>query len=172
MKLIIINGSSCSGKSTIIKNIMIKKDNLFHLYYDGFKWSFSNYSRLKHSEDIQRIVLVIAKEAFDLNYDVITDSCITREYRNELIDLAKQKNYEILEINLEVDFKILENRFKERVEKALKVPEKERRISNVSMDRFKELFDIYNQEKNIEAITFRSDIDTPDEISDEIIRLI
>ncbi len=168
MKIIILNGSSCSGKSSIIKNLMKSKENLFHLHYDSLKWLFSKYQRESHYKDVQRIVLAIAREVFDMGYDIISDSSLTRDFRNQLIDLAKNNNYEVIEINLEADFDILLKRFNERVESALKVPEKDRRISNLSVDRFKELYDIYNQEKNSEAIVFRTDLESPEEISEKI----
>lgn len=156
MKLIILNGPSCSGKSTIIKEIMQDKENLFHLSHDLTKWCFSKYERNKHYEKVQAIVLAIADKVFDLKEDVISDASLTKEFRHKLIKLAKKKNYKIFEINLEADFKILLKRFNKRVESALKVPIKDRRISNTSIDRFKELFEIYNKDKNPKAITFKS----------------
>ena len=126
------------------------------------------YSREKHYKDVQKIVLAVAQEAFNLGYDVVSDSSLTREFREKLINLAKQKNYEVIEINLEADFDILLKRFNERVESALKVPEKERRISNLSVDRFKEIYNIYNFEKSTNAIVFRTDKESPEEIAEKI----
>lgn len=168
MKIIILNGSSCSGKSSIIKILMKERENLFYLHYDSLKWLFSKYKRETHYKDVQRVVLSIAREVFDIGCDVISDSSLTREFREKLIYLAKQNNYEIIEINLEADFDVLLKRFNERVESALKVPEKDRRISNLSVDRFKELYEIYNNEKNSNAITFRTDIEKPEEIAEKI----
>ncbi len=171
MKLIMLNGSSCSGKSTIIKSLMNSKEGLFHLHYDSLKWSFSKYSREKHYKDVERIILIVAKEVFNMNYNVISDSSLTRVFREKLIELAKQNKYKVIEINLEVDFDILLKRFNERVKSALKVSEKDRRISNLSVDRFKELFDIFNKEKNPEAITFRTDKENPEEIAKKISKI-
>ena len=50
----------------------------------------------------------------------------------------------------------------------MSVPEKDRRISNLSEERFKELFDIFNKEKNPDAITFKADEETPEEIVEKI----
>lgn len=168
MKIIIFNGSSCSGKSSIIKSLMKERERLFYLHYDSLKWSISRYSREKHYKDVQKIVLAVAQEAFNLGYDVVSDSSFTRLFREKLIDLAKQNNYEVIEINLEADFDVLLKRFNERVESALKVPEKDRKIGNISLDRFKELFDIFNNEKNSNAITFRTDEESLEEITDKI----
>ncbi len=147
---------------------MRSKENLFHLHYDSLKWFFSNYSKDKQYKDVQRIIFAIANEVFDMKYDIISDSSLNRDFRNQLIDLAKNNNYEVIEINLEADFNILLKRFNERVESAIKVPEKDRRISNLSVDRFKELYDIYNKEKNPDAIIFRADKESPEEIAEKI----
>lgn len=172
MKLIIINGSSCSGKSSIIKVLMKKHNKLFHLYYDSLKWLFSKYNREEHYKDVQRIALSVAKEIFSMKYDVISDSGITKEFREQLINMARENHYKIIKINLEADFDILLKRFNERVESALKVPENDRKISNLSVDRFKELYNIYNQEKDNEATIFRSDLESPEKIAEEISKML
>ena len=169
MKLIILNGSSCSGKTTILKKIMKERENLFHFSHDTLKWLFSQYKYDKHSKDVHKVLLAIAQKIFQLGYDVISDSSLIRESREKLIKLATENNYEIVEINLEADWDILLKRFNERVESALLVPEKDRRISNLSVDRFKELYDTYNKEKNPLAITFKTDTQSIEEIFNNII---
>lgn len=169
MKLIIINGSSCSGKSSIVKSLMNSRENLFLLHYDSLKWSFSKYSREEKYKDVQKVMQSVALTVFEMGkYDVICDSGLYRVSRQNLIDIAKKLEYEIIEINLEADFNILLQRFNERVESALKVSSKDRRISNLSVDRFKELFDIYNKEKNELAISFYSDKESSEEIAEKI----
>ncbi len=73
---------------------------------------------------------------------------------------------------MELDYDVALKRFNERVASAMLVPEKERRISNTSVVRFKELNDIYDREKNSSATTFRTDKLSPEEISGEIIKLL
>lgn len=148
---------------------MKEKDHFFHLHYDSLKWSFSQYSNEKHYKDVQKIVLAVALAVFNMDYNVISDSSLTKEFREKLINLAKQKDYEIIEINLEADYEILLDRFRERVASALKNPE--RRISNLSEDRFKELFDIFTSEKNPSAISFRTDTQTIDQVSESVMNL-
>lgn len=172
MKLIILNGASCSGKSTIIKNMMREKDHLFYLHYDSLKWSFSKFSREKHYEDVKKIVLAVAETVFEMGYDVVSDSSLTRASREKLMNMATKKNYEILEINLEADYQVLLERFNQRVASALLIPEKDRKISNLSVDRFKELFDMFEQEKNSDAITFRTDNQSIEEVSEKIMKLL
>jgi predicted kinase len=172
MKLIIINGSSCSGKSTTLKKIMSKREHLFWLSQDTIKWLFSKYSYENNYRDLEKIILDLAYSVFKIKYDVIFDSPLYKEFRQKLIDLAVKYKYEVIEINLELEYEVALKRFNERVTNAMLIPEKERKISNTSIDRFKELNDIYNQEKNNSAITFRTDKLDAEEISEEIIKLL
>lgn len=170
MKLLILNGSSCSGKSTIIKNIMGQKSRLFHLSYDPLRWLFSKYSRSEQYKDVWAVVFAIADAVFKMRYDIIADAVLYKERRNKLIELAKQAGYSVIEINLEADYNVLAKRFDERVAGALADPEK--KISNLSKDRFKELYDIFHSEKNLQAITFNTDIQSVEEISQKILELL
>jgi len=169
MKLIILNGSSCSGKSTIVKNIMWRKEGVFHLSYDSLKWMFSKYSPDKQYADVWEIIFAVAEVVFKLRYNIIVDAALYKERRNKLIDLAKQKGYEVIEINLEADYNVLAKRFDERTARALAAPVQERKISNFSRTRFDELYNIFHSEKNPSALTYKTDSQSIDEISEKII---
>lgn len=169
MKLLILNGGSCSGKSSVIKYIMKKREHLFHLSYDSLKWSFSNYSSDKYYKDVQKIVLAVASTVFKMNYDVISDSTLYNSSRKKLINLATLAGYQILEINLEASREILIKRFDERVASALATPEK--RISNFSKDRFQELLDIFEREKNLQAISIRTDNQSIEDVAESILKI-
>ncbi len=157
MNFIIINGSSCSGKSEIVKDVLRQRDRLFHLSFDRIKWLFSKYSSVNHGDDVGEVLLSVANKICEMKYDVICDSGLHKSWRDKLINIATLHDYKIIEINLEADYEVLSKRFDERVAKALATPEKDRRISNISKDRFKELYDIFQREKNPSAITFRTD---------------
>jgi hypothetical protein len=74
-----------------------------------------------------------------------------------------------VEINLETDNGVLSQRFDVRVADALDNPD--RRISNLSRERFKELCNIYEEEKNISAITYRTDKQSIDEVVENVLKL-
>lgn len=42
MKLILVNGSTCAGKSTLVKAVLKQRERLYYLSYDALKWGFSN----------------------------------------------------------------------------------------------------------------------------------
>ncbi len=169
MKLVIINGASCSGKSTLIKTVLREKERFFHLSYDSTKWLFSQYSP-EMQEEVQKVLFAIANAAFSLHYNIICDAGLNKEWRLKLITMAKENGYEVVEINLEADFEILSTRFEERVRHALANPD--RRIGNISKDRFKKLFDMYQNDKNTSAVLFRTDLQTLEEVKREVLKLI
>jgi predicted kinase len=169
MKLLILNGASCSGKSSVIKYIMKKRDPLFHLGYDSFKWSFSNYNQDKNYQDVQKIVLTVASTVFKMGYDVVSDSALYSKSREELINLATLAGYQIVLVNLEAKPEVLAKRFDERVASALATPE--RRISNLSQDRFQELREIFEKEKDPQAISIRTDNQSIEEVAESILKL-
>lgn len=169
MKLLILSGSSCSGKSSVIKYIMGKREHLFHLSYDALKWSFSGYNPNRHYQDVQKIVLAVASTVFKMEYDVVSDSTLYNKSRKELIDLAVFAGYQILEVNLEASPEVLTKRFDERVAGALATPE--RKISNLSKDRFQELLGIFEKEKNSQAIPIRTDNQSIEDVAESILKL-
>ncbi len=166
MKLIYLNGNSCAGKSTTIVDIM-KEREIYHLSYDKLKWGFAGYTPDKHKALTEELLLAVAEKIFALGYNVVCDAGLFRTLRKRIIDLAKKAQYEVFEINLEADTQILETRFLERVASAQ--ANKSTTISNTSLERFRELSEIYQREKNLDAPIFRSDILSIDEIVKEIL---
>ncbi|MDD3711578.1 MAG: zeta toxin family protein [Patescibacteria group bacterium] len=170
MFFLLINGASCSGKSSVIKEIMKTQDELFHLPYDSLKWLFSKYNSKTHYQKVQEFVFSVAIFAMKKKYNIISDSSLYKKDRNKLIDLAKKHDYKIIEVNLKADFSVLEKRFEERVTGALADPSK--RITNTSKERFKELVETFEKEKNQDAIKIRTDDKKIEEVVQEILKLI
>ena len=169
MKLVILSGSSCSGKSTIIKELLKQKERYFYLSHDSLKWSFSQYSSGKYYEDIHKLKLCILEAVCELKYNVITEA-VGKISRQKHIDIAKIFGYEIVEINIEADWEILSKRFDERIANALANPEI--KISNTSKERFKEIYNKFQSEKNPTVVSFRTDIQSIGEITKAILKLL
>lgn len=165
MKLVIINGASCSGKSTVVETLIKEKEGYYNLSYDNIKWNFSRYEPQKFYEDIHILMLLILDSLCKLKYNVIS-ATLHRNSRNNLIDIAQKYGYEIVEINLEAAWEVLEKRFEERIANPTG------RISNTSKERFKELYDIYNAEKNAEALTLRTDVLSKEEVFEQVLKLL
>jgi predicted kinase len=170
MKFVFVNGSSCSGKSTVIERVMAERENVFHLSYDRLKWSFSKYTPQAQFQDVQALQLAALRAICEMKkYDIICDSGLYREWRETLFATARSYGFEVVGINIEAEYDVLAKRFDERVANAMANPEK--KISNRSKERFKELYDTYQNEKNTEATVFRSDEQTPDEIAKQVLAL-
>jgi predicted kinase len=169
MKLIVMNGSSCSGKSTVIKNIMKEREGYFHLAYDSLKWQFSRYVSGKYYEDIHLMMLAMLEVLCKLKHNVICEA-YHQGFREKLIILAKQYGYEVVEINLEANWKVLSQRFGERIAAAEANPEI--KVANRTKERFKALYDLYEREKNPAAIVFRTDELSVEEVSSRVLKYL
>lgn len=161
-----INGPSCTGKSTTVNQVLEKFERYYKLSYDGQKWHFSKYNRNTHFDDVQKVIRALAETVCGMNYNIVCDSALYRKDREFLFDIARKHKYEIIEFNLEASYEIIEQRFEERVANAL--VNKSKTISNTSKERFKELFEIYETEKNTEAIVLRTDISNAEAIAQQI----
>jgi predicted kinase len=170
MKFIMLNGSSCSGKSTLVQKILENKENYYQLSYDSLKWSFSQYKPNTHFNDVRKLVRAVAESICEMKYNIVCDSALHQETRDALLRIPKEHGYEIIEINLEADYEILAQRFDERVDAAL--AKQSKRISNTSKERFKEIYDIYQSEKNPSAITFRTDTETIESVTEKVLMLV
>ena len=165
-----INGSSCSGKSTLLNRILQEKDRYYKLSTDAQKWMFSKYNREDHYEDVMKIANVLTDAVCQMKYNILCDGGLYRDKREEWLTIARTYGYDIIEINLEVPYDILLARFEARVKDALE--KKSKTIANTSSVRFKELYEIYSQEKNENAISFRSDLLDGEALYQEVNKLI
>lgn len=170
MKLILINGSTCAGKSTLVKAVLKQRERLYYLSYDALKWGFSQYAPQVHGADVVTVMFAVAEIIFALKYDIICDSVLIREHREQLVALAKKHDYEIVEINIEASYDILLKRFDERVARAKADPTI--RISNLSRERFQELYDMYESGKNPSVPTIRTDKYSVEENIESVLKLI
>jgi len=164
MKLVILNGASCSGKSTVIEKLMKHKERYFHLSYDALKWQFSQYASGKYYEDLHKLRLAMLRALCELKYNVITEA-VHEVSRQKHIDIAAEYGYEIVEINLEADYETLLKRRGERIAAR-------DRKEDFSQERFDALFNAYQSEKNNQAITFKTDTQSAEEIAESILKLL
>ena len=170
MKFISINGSTCSGKTSLIKEVMKHRDHLFKLSYDTVKRSISDYKPEVHFNDVHTVMLAMEEALCKMQYDIISDSGLQQEWRERFLKVPREYGYDIVEINLECNYDLLAKRFDERVARALANPDM-LQPTNTSIDRFKELHDMFQTGKNPSALTFRTDEQSTEEIAEHILRL-
>lgn len=170
MKLILVNGSTCAGKSTLVKAVLKQRERLYYLSFDALKWGFSQYNPKVHGSDVITVMVAVAESVFALKYDIICDSVMIREHREHLISLGKKHGYDIVEINIEASYDVLLKRFDERVARAKTDPTI--RISNLSRERFHELYETYEAGKNPSAPTIHTDVQSVEENIVAVLKLI
>ncbi|MFZ2048761.1 MAG: AAA family ATPase [Minisyncoccia bacterium] len=170
MKFIMLNGSSCSGKSELLRKVLEKKDRYYKLAYDSQKWLFSKYTPDTHFQDVRKIQKALAECVCGMGYNIICDSALYRDNREELLDIPRKFGYEVIEINLEAEYPVLEKRFDQRMIDAVTNPRI--RMSNRSKDRFKELYNIFQTEKNPEAMVIRTDTQSLEQAKEELFKFI
>ena len=133
---------------------MAESERLYQLSYDSQKWLFSQYTAQVHYDDVSTVVRAIADTVCQMKYDIVCDAGLYREHREKMLEIPRAHGHEVIEINLEADWETLTTRFAKRVADAT---EKGTRLANTSTERFKELYNIYEAEKNLSAVTLRTD---------------
>lgn len=148
---LLVNGPSCAGKSTLVKSIMLQKEDYFHLCYDNIKWLFSKYHSYKYTNSIKSVLFSILKVICKKNHNIICDSVINQKDREKVIQIVEKYNYKIISINLEAPLKILNERFEE--ERQINI---ERKRLGTTHERFQEIYNLYQKEKDKKAKTFNT----------------
>lgn len=170
MKFISINGSTCSGKTSLIKEVMKHRERLFKLSYDSVKRSISNYKPDVHFDDVHTVMLAMEEALCKMQYDIISDSGLRQDWRERFLQIPREYGYDIVEINLECGYDTLAKRFDERIARALANPDM-LQPTNLSKDRFKELHDMFQTGKNPNALTFKTDEQSIEEIAESVLKL-
>ena len=95
-KIIFINGHPCSGKTTIINQILERDNNFFHLNIDIVKRFWKSRSLNSDTKKIFGLVTDIASYVVKTGDDILMDGMSYEEIKS----VASQFGYKILEYNL------------------------------------------------------------------------
>ncbi len=116
---IVITWHSCSGKSTLRKELQKYLPGYYHIGYDNIKWNLSGYHRDRDVDTIRDILDGFMWVLFEKNISCITDSFYRDE--SQYISLYKKAinhEYKIITIELHCPEEIRIARFRDRVIKA------------------------------------------------------
>ena len=166
-KMIIVNGPSCVGKSTIIDLLFKVKVDIFWLKYDAIKRLFIDYSYPKDFDKIMKLLTLIGKDRIDNEDDILIEGPLYRFAFENIFEYAKHKGYIFYEFNLEAPVEVLIKRFENRV----RLPINGIKI-NTSIDRYLEIIDSYEKFKNKDAKTFNTSIMSAKAISDDMLAIL
>ncbi len=114
--LLIITGHSCSGKSTLIKELQKSLTGSYHIGYDKVKWWIAGYNRDRDIELVKGLLSGFLWVIFEVRIPCITDAHLrTEDEYHSLCDRAESHGYKIFTVRLDCPEDIRLERFRERV---------------------------------------------------------
>lgn len=140
-KIIFLYGPSCSGKSKISEEIL-KNENFFHVHHDRIKWFISDYHRDNkiHRSLIAEIMMSLIKQSFDKGFSILIEGLSLDLF--EEVNQKYKAQARVIPIYVIASKEVLEKRFLERVESA---KNSNRKISNLSLDVFWQVYEKFSQ---------------------------
>jgi len=157
--LLILNGPSCGGKSTVSDILFEKFGGIYKAKNDAIKWLISDYDANSQRGIVHEMTLETMEVALSHGLSVMKEGGLW-EF-GSYVKMAKDHNVPVFVANIEAPWDILFSRFEFRIE-AKKNGEK---IANVDPVRFKELYDMYQKNKTKSELEFDSSEQTPEQIS-------
>lgn len=161
--MLIINGPSCGGKSSVSDFIFEKYSGLFKAKSDAVKWLISNYKADVYRSVAHQMINEMIKVALSNRLSILIEGALFEP--EEYIKMAKSANVPLFIANIEAPWDVLMSRFQLRIE----AKKQGARISNVDPKRFKELHDMYHNVKMDTSLIFDSSKQPPEEISEAIV---
>lgn len=164
--ILVIYGPSCGGKSSVVELLISKHENLFRVSQDKIKWLISRYDKDKHTEIVYSFLVNLAKDAISKGFSLLVEGGnVMKNKGKDFRLMAKRNKMDFFEFNIEAPFDIAKERFKERVKNAKL---KGWKVSNKSLRRFKELYNLHEEKKNKKAPIFDSSVLSVKEIVNKI----
>ena len=168
--LIIITGQSCSGKSSLRKELQKYLLGSYHIGYDSIKWNLTGYHRDRDVDTVRDILDGFMWVLFEKKISCITDSFFRNEEQYaHLHKKAITHGYRVIAIELRCPEDIRIARFRDRVKQAK--AEWSTRISVTDEETFRE-----NTKKPFyfpeNSMIFDTSIISTEEISEKIISTI
>lgn len=161
--LLLINGPSCGGKSTVTDILFERYGHIYKAKSDVIKWLISDYHAPTYREVVHIMTLETMRVALAHKLSVIKEGA---SFQNEAYtEMASQAKVPLSVVNIEAPWDVLLSRFEQRIE----AKRQGAKISNTDPVRFKELYDMYLNTKQPNALHFDSSVQSPDEIADAIV---
>lgn len=168
--ILILNGPSCAGKTSIARYFSSRYKSIFTPRGDQIKWMISDYKRdnLEYKKQILKMVFGLINFAIKEGFSIVHDWSILDSDRKKLKLLAKRYGFVFIEVNVEADFCTISKRFDERI----KAAKSGARISLIDPKIMKERYEHYFNSKDKKLPTFDSGKFSSEKISKKIISLI
>lgn len=151
--IILIQGPSCSWKTTLINGCMNSVENCFLISRDVLKRCISKYEldNPHYEKFLKDLMLVSIKQAIEAWFSILIEwqTHIYDDVRKEV----KQKNLTLKHIYIETEYLDIQARFNER---KLRRAEGKEVIYNLSEERLKKIYDYNIKNKPSDAMVLNS----------------
>jgi chloramphenicol 3-O-phosphotransferase len=156
--ILILDGPSCGGKTTVANVIMDMLGGIFDAKNDQIKWLISDYSPTAHGAIVDKMMVEAIRVAIKNGLSILKQG--TMFGTDGILQIAKELGVPVFTVNISAPKEILDERFLERIE----AKKKGAKISNVDPDRFTEIYNTYLKKKMNTPLEFDSSIQSPEEI--------
>ncbi len=167
--VLLISGTSCTGKSSLVKVISQKFPGVYNVAHDKLKWQLAGYDRRQNGEVMKKLVegffRVVCEQGLSILLEVIIRS---PEALKRYEQTAAEFGYQFISVKLTAPEDVLLKRWRERVKDAkannrpTSMTKEEDFIENVRM-----AFYVPS-----EATVFDTSVVSTDEIAEKISELI
>ena len=96
--LIVINGPTCGGKSSVTAELGKLRRGFFHLSYDRIKWCFLDYKSGSHADDIYKMLIALTEECVAAGVSIIKDGALYKEKIAGITSVAQRSGYKIIKV--------------------------------------------------------------------------
>lgn len=169
--ILLVYGPLCSGKTSLIKELMDQLPWLFNISIDKTRRLLSDFQTIDYKDCINTIHESYLRIASDYHLSVVIDgsAALQSEWGFFYRLLAEKYNYRFVEINIEAPYRILEQRFVERTQRLLSQWAK---LKAVHIEDMQNRYESYIKNKNNEIMTFDSSLYSPLELCGKVIELL
>ena len=157
--MLIIDGPSCGGKSTVSKVLLEQYGGIFNAESDQIKWLISDYTPDTHKGIVYEMTIETIRGALKNNLSVLKQGMLFKPER--LVQIAGEFSVPLFVANISAPMEVLEKRFSERIERK----KNGARIANTDHARFSEMNNMYLATKIDSQLEFDSSLQSPEEIS-------
>lgn len=113
-KLVLVRGASCSGKTTICRELRSWEKKIAWLSVDKVKPFFSDFKD-EAMDDVNKTAIVILEDLLSRNFSVVMDGIFKNpQHLYDAVAVAKRKNIPVIIYQLEVALQALKQRDKTR----------------------------------------------------------
>ena len=161
--ILLINGPSCGGKSTVSNILTELYGGIFKAKSDKIKWLISDYNPSEQRGVVHEMTIEMLRVALKHGLSVLKEGAFYEP--EKFIKISEEFKIPLFIVNVSAPKDVLRDRFQERINKNKERGEK----SNTTLDRFEKIYDMYIDSKIESPLEFDSSLDTPNDIADKIV---